>query len=144
MTSSILGQDVTSGNLIRLSQTARLYGLYLVGVTGTGKSALIENIVVQDVQQGLSICLLDPHGDTTLSVLSRLPYYREQDVILLDIEDTEYPFGLNLFECSDTTNDLEVQKILSQVMHRCHPELCVKICSKQGGKEKRAEQKNRS
>ena len=113
MTSSILGQDVTSGNLIRLSQTARLYGLYLVGVTGTGKSALIENIVVQDVQQGLSICLLDPHGDTTLSVLSRLPYYREQDVILLDIEDTEYPFGLNLFECSDTTNDLEVQKILS-------------------------------
>jgi Helicase HerA, central domain len=120
MTSSILGQDVTSQNLIRLSQKARLQGLYIVGVTGTGKSTLIENIAVQDIQQGLGICLLDPHGDTTLSIISRLPYYREQDVIFLDIKDKEFPFGLNLFESYDPTNALEVQQTLSQVMHIFH------------------------
>jgi len=30
---------------------------------------------------------------------------------------------------------------IRQTLIRCHPELCVKICSKQGGKETRAEQK---
>ena len=41
----------------------------------------------------------------------------QKDVILLDVLDTKYPFGLNLYECADPT-DLELAARSSeQVMH---------------------------
>lgn len=49
------------------------------------------------------MCLIEPHGDLTNTVLAGIPNYRLKDVILLDVADVEYPFGLNLFECPRLT-----------------------------------------
>jgi len=58
---------------------------------GPGKSGLIENLIIQDIKQGVGVGLLDPHGDLTQAVLSRLPDRRLGDVIYLDITDYRYP-----------------------------------------------------
>ena len=117
MTSSIIGIDTKTDQRVAIYKLARLLGLYIIGVPGTGKTGLIENLIIQDIIQGVGVGLLDPHGDLTKAVLSRLPDRRMKDVIYLDITDYHYPFGLNLFECSDLTDPVEVQKTVDQVMH---------------------------
>jgi late competence protein required for DNA uptake (superfamily II DNA/RNA helicase) len=93
--SSVFGQDLETHSPVRIVQSARRQGLYIIGVNGTGKSTLIANLIHQDMVQGLGVCLLDPHGDLTLDVLGRVPEERLADVILLDLLDSRYPFGLN-------------------------------------------------
>jgi hypothetical protein len=117
MTFSTLGTDTTTLQRVLIPKTARPQGLYIIGATGTGKSGLLENLIIQDIEQDLGVCLLDPHGDLTLAVLSRLPDRRKDDVILLDLLDTEYPFGLNLYQCDDITDDKTFSNTRSQVLH---------------------------
>lgn len=116
MTFSLLGVDTQTNQSVRLQQAARRQGTYIIGAPGTGKSGLIENLVIEDIKQGLGVCLLDPHGDLIEAILKRLPG-REQDVILLDILQKDFPFGLNLFSCIDPSDSVEVQKTVDQVMH---------------------------
>jgi len=90
----------------------------MIGANGTGKTGLILNLVIQDIVQGLGLCVLDPHGDLTQDILARLPQDREQDVLLLDLADAaQFPFGLNLFTCPDITDPLKVQYTVDRVMH---------------------------
>jgi len=116
MTYSVLGIDAQTGQRVELPKTSRLQGLYIIGIQGTGKSGLIENLIIDDTKQGTGVAVLDPHGDLINAVLARMDR-RENDVILLDITDYRYPFGINLFACSDLTNPIEVQKTVDQVMH---------------------------
>lgn len=74
-------------------------------------------MIAQDMEQGLGLCLLDPHGDLTKSVISRVPDNRLGDVILLNLLDSAYPFGLNLFQCRDGSDVNEVATTAGMVMH---------------------------
>jgi hypothetical protein len=116
VTFSKLGTDIQTGHIVELPQASRRQGLYIIGANGTGKTGLIENLILQDIDQGLGVGLLDPHGDLTNALLAKMTK-RVEDVILLDITDKDYPFGLNLFECSDPTDSVAVQKIVDLVMH---------------------------
>src|SRR5712691_10727598 len=117
MTFSKLGTDTETQQLVYLPKTARLQGLYIIGIQGTGKSGLIENLIMQDIDQQIGVCVLDPHGELIDHVIARLDPKRVNDVILLNLADYNYPFGLNLFACSDLTNPLEVQTTVDQVLH---------------------------
>ncbi len=119
MTFSIFGIDTTTNQPVCINKTVRPQGLYIVGRQGTGKSGLLENLIIQDIKQGLGVCVIDPHhkGGITDNIIARLPANREKDVILLDIRDYQYPFGLNLFTCSDPTNPLALQEVVDRVMH---------------------------
>jgi hypothetical protein len=117
VTSSVLGIDAQTGQRVELPKTSRLQGLYIIGIQGTGKTGLIENLMLQDIKQGLGVGLLDPHGDLTNAVLSRLPAEREQDVVFLDLAEYRYPFGINLFTCADPSNPATVSEAASKVMH---------------------------
>ena len=37
---------------------------YVIGKTGMGKSTLLENMAIQDIQNGEGLCFIDPHGGT--------------------------------------------------------------------------------
>jgi len=76
----------------------RLRHLYLIGQTGTGKSALLKNIVIQDIQSGAGCCFIDPHGTDVMDILSAIPPERAQDVIYFDPADTLHPLALNMLE----------------------------------------------
>src|SRR2546421_13054474 len=101
MTTSKLGTDIQTGQIVELPQSSRRQGLYIIGANGTGKTGLIENLILQDINQGLGVCVLDPHGDLTNTVLSRTPDKQKEKVIFLDIADEDYPFGLNIFACNN-------------------------------------------
>lgn len=41
--------------------------VYVIGKTGMGKSTLLENMAIQDIQNGNGIAFIDPHGGTAES-----------------------------------------------------------------------------
>lgn len=68
--------------------------LYVVGPTGTGKSTLLGNLIVQDIEAGRAVVVIEPKGDLVADVLARIPAHRSADVVLLDPTDSA-PVGLN-------------------------------------------------
>lgn len=92
---------------VSLSEQQRLRHTHVIGATGTGKTTLLESLIIQDIQQGNGLAVLDPHGDMYESILSRIPPERYKDVVLIDPADQEYPVGINLL-----TAHTEVEKIV--------------------------------
>ncbi len=80
-----------------LSDSDRRRHLYIIGKTGTGKSELLKQLIIQDMKEGKGVCFIDPH-DTIQEVLKRIPPERAEDVIYFDPSDTDRPMGLNLLE----------------------------------------------
>jgi len=71
---------------------------YIIGQTGTGKSAYISQLARQDIANGDGVCVIDPHGDLIEDILQYIPKERAKDVIVFDPADMERPMGLNMLE----------------------------------------------
>ncbi len=83
---------------IYLGEDDRRRHVYIIGKTGTGKSQLLEEMVVQDILAGKGVAVVDPHGDLIDGILARVPPERAEDVIYFDPSDSERPMGLNMLE----------------------------------------------
>lgn len=75
--------------------------MYIIGKTGMGKTTLLENMAVQDIQNGEGMAFIDPHGDTAERLLDFVPKERINDVIYFNPYDTAYPIGFNVMENVD-------------------------------------------
>jgi hypothetical protein len=98
-----IGQNIHRGQVSRAAIPAdiRARHCYIAGATGTGKSTLLTNMMVQDMVAGHGVGLLDPHGDLVKVILQHVPRNRIEDVVLFDAADTEFPFALNILEARD-------------------------------------------
>ncbi|MGA7194331.1 MAG: type IV secretion system DNA-binding domain-containing protein [Anaerolineales bacterium] len=96
----VLGENIHQGKTltVSLSPEERLRHIHIVGATGTGKSTLLLNLVLQDMKQGAGCGVLDPHGDLIDRILELVPDERMEDVILFDPAEMEYPVGFNILE----------------------------------------------
>jgi hypothetical protein len=72
--------------------------IYCIGKTGMGKSTLLENMAVQDIQNGEGLAFIDPHGKTADLLLEYVPKERIKDVIHIAPFDTEFPISFNVLE----------------------------------------------
>jgi hypothetical protein len=72
--------------------------VYVVGKTGVGKSTLLENMAIADIQAGRGIAFLDPHGESAERLLDFIPEERLDEVIYFDPSDMEYPIAFNPME----------------------------------------------
>ncbi len=96
----LLGYNVYRGikTDIRLKSVDRRRHMYVVGKSGTGKSVLLNNMAIQDIENGHGVCVMDPNGDLIEDILNRIPPERAEDVIVFSPADTKRPIGLNLLE----------------------------------------------
>lgn len=97
---TLLGYNVFRGakKEIRLANKDRRRHLYILGQTGTGKTVLQQNLVVQDMYDGRGLAYIDPHGDAAEELLQMVPKDRIEDVVYFNPGDMDYPMGLNMFE----------------------------------------------
>ncbi|NCN53237.1 type IV secretory system conjugative DNA transfer family protein [Candidatus Wolfebacteria bacterium] len=72
--------------------------VYVIGQTGTGKSTMMINMAISDIQNGKGVSVVDPHGDLIDSILGLIPEHRKDDVIIFDPGDITHPLGLNMLE----------------------------------------------
>jgi hypothetical protein len=99
-TGTVLGINSYRGvdTEIHFTDEDRLRHLYVIGQTGTGKSAFLRTLIKQDIDNGHGVCFIDPHGNDIEDVLSNIPEERFKDVIYFDPADTEHVLGLNMLE----------------------------------------------
>ncbi len=94
-----LGKSVYRGDErpVYISDDDRRQHVYIVGATGTGKSLLMSQMILQDIRAGKGVCFIDPH-DTYETILEQMPPERAEDVIYFDPSNTARPMGLNIME----------------------------------------------
>lgn len=85
---------------VHLDLEDRRRHMYVVGQTGTGKTTILENLMVQDMLAGNGFAFIDPHGDAAEKLISMVPKERAEDVVYFNPADIEHPLGINLFEYS--------------------------------------------
>ncbi|KKQ77817.1 MAG: hypothetical protein A3A96_01835 [Candidatus Zambryskibacteria bacterium RIFCSPLOWO2_01_FULL_39_39] len=83
---------------IKITADDRLRHFYCIGQTGTGKTTLLKEMIIQDMQMGHGVCMIDPHGSDLQSVLANVPPERFEDVIYFDPAYTARPSALNMLE----------------------------------------------
>ncbi len=72
--------------------------VYVIGKTGMGKSTLLENMAVQDIQGGEGLAFIDPHGKSAELLLNYVPEHRIKDVVYFAPFDVDNPISFNVME----------------------------------------------
>ncbi len=116
----LLGTNTHQGEQLEvtLSQDQRMRHMYMVGASGTGKSTLLLNLIIQDIQNGQGVAVLDPHGDLVDHILSFIPKDRKDDVILFNPADEEHPIPFNIFSAASETEKTLLASDLTGVFRR--------------------------
>lgn len=91
---------------ISIQREDRQYHCYITGQTGMGKSTIMHNIIHQDIEAGMGVAVLDPHGLLIHDILSSsIPASRVADVVLLRCGDPKYPIPLNPFRTPEGVSE---------------------------------------
>ena len=99
----ILGENEHHGvtTPIGLTEQERERHEYIIGGTGSGKTTMLQYEIVQDIQSGKGVAVVDPHGDMAETLLRYVPSERVKDVIYFNPDDLTSPIGLNLLELDE-------------------------------------------
>jgi hypothetical protein len=102
-TGMFLGRSTYRGltRPVHIQEYDRQRHFYIIGKTGTGKSEFLKTMIMQDIQAGEGVAVIDPHGDLVEDTLRLIPPNRAEDVILFDPSDLERPMGFNMLEAGD-------------------------------------------
>lgn len=71
----------------------RLSHIYIIGKTGTGKSTLLENLILQDISSQRGLAFFDPHGDSSEKIYAAI--HNNPSVIYWDVADNIKGIGYN-------------------------------------------------
>lgn len=69
----------------------RLFHMFVIGQTGTGKSSLLLSMALQDFKDGQGFCLIDPHGDLARTLVQACG----GEVLYWDVSNSQSPYGYN-------------------------------------------------
>ncbi len=109
----ILGENTHHGvhTPIGLTEVERERHIYIIGGTGNGKTTMLQYAVVQDMQNGKGLAVVDPHGDMAETLLRHVPEHRVKDVVYFNPDDITRPIGMNLLEIpKGLTEDEEIRE----------------------------------
>lgn len=95
-----LGKSIYRGQErnVHVSLNDRRRHTYIIGKTGTGKSEFLKDMILQDIEAGHGVAVIDPHGDLVEDTLMLMPPERAEDVIYFNPSDINRPMGLNIME----------------------------------------------
>lgn len=99
-TGTLLGTNSHRGSTrdIYMTEEDRLRHFYIIGQTGTGKTNLMKNMIIQDIEAGAGVCMIDPHGTDIEDVIAAIPPGREEDLIYFDPARLDRAVGFNMLE----------------------------------------------
>lgn len=105
-----INKDITYLARTNFRGTDRMFGIkrkdrrqhmYVLGKSGTGKSTLLENMILQNVLNGEGLCVIDPHGELVEKIVASIPEERKEDVIYFNPSDTDFCIGFNVLQLDD-------------------------------------------
>mgnify|MGYP001577277642 FL=1 len=96
---------------------------YAIGKTGMGKTEMLKNMAVQDMQNGHGMGFVDPHGEAVEELLDFVPEGRVKDVIYFNPADMKYPIAFNVMEQVEAENRHMVASGLMSVFKKIWPDV---------------------
>jgi len=72
--------------------------LYAIGQAGTGKSAFLANLALEDIKAGKGVAIIDPQGDIVERVRGLIPESRLPDVVSFDPAAHSRPHASHAFQ----------------------------------------------
>src|SRR5712692_8032819 len=119
-THTLLGYHPEAQDSFLIPDTDRFAGTYVLGVQGAGKSSLLEYMIYQDIGvKNTAIIVIDPHGDLVDHVIGQVQADDETDcsrLFLFDIQDEDYPFGVNVFSGKKHQSTISQTHAVDRVM----------------------------
>jgi len=113
-----LGYHPETHDTLFQSQIDRFSGTCMQGIQGSGKSGLLENMIIQDIEAGHAVIVIDPHGDLADKCIAGMSAERLAKTYLLDLLDEEHPYGINIFGLSGKPRThKEKAQAVDRVMH---------------------------
>ncbi|OGL87771.1 hypothetical protein A3I42_02510 [Candidatus Uhrbacteria bacterium RIFCSPLOWO2_02_FULL_49_11] len=107
--------------VVRMLPEDRRRHIYIIGMTGSGKSVLMSEMAKQDILAGHGVGIIDPHGGLVEDVLACVPEERADDVVLFEPADMERPMGLNMLEAkTEEQKDFAVQEMV-EIFYKLFP-----------------------
>ncbi|MEX2135355.1 MAG: DUF87 domain-containing protein [Chloroflexota bacterium] len=98
--SAITIGDTRQGALrLPVAQLARHLAIF--GATGSGKSTLLLNLALGALDTPIGATVIDPHGDLSADILSRIPARHANRVHVLRLADQAHPRAFNFLERRD-------------------------------------------
>ena len=97
--------------------------VYVIGKTGMGKTNLVENMAIQDIQEGRGVGFIDPHGEAAENLLNFIPADRVNDVVYFNPADIENPVAFNVMEQIDPAHRHLVAAGLMGVFKKIWPDV---------------------
>ena len=98
--------------LVTLTSKDRRCHTYVIGKTGSGKSTLLKNLLIQEINNGSGVGLIDPHGDLAADLLEHIGPERASNVVYFNPADAEHPCSLNVLH-NGSTSDLVASGVVS-------------------------------
>ncbi len=95
----------------------------MIGKTGMGKTTLLANLAVQDIQNGFGLAFIDPHGEQAEELLEYVPKERAKDVIYFNPSDIDWPVGFNIMEIKDPNSRHLIAAGLMGVFKKIWPDV---------------------
>ena len=90
---------------------------HVIGPTGVGKSTLLLNLILQDIEAGRGAVVLDPKGDLIDDILARVNDRDLDRIVVVDAARTDHVVGFN--PLNSRHNELAVDGIL-HVFHQLY------------------------
>ena len=72
--------------------------VYVIGKTGMGKTEILKNMIIQDIEKGKGVGFIDPHGEAAEELLSFIPSNRINEVVYFNPADLNFPIAFNIME----------------------------------------------
>lgn len=120
-TQYILGVNHHQGKQsnVGLTTQARLRHIHIIGATGTGKSTLLTNLIVQNILKERSGGLvLDPHGDLIDDIIAQIPDQSLDKFIVIDPSDQDFSIGFNLLKANSEHEKVMLASDLTSVFRQ--------------------------
>lgn len=101
--SGLIKQWLT-GDGYKLTPAQRATHTHVIGQTGTGKSRMLESWVMQDIEAGHGLTVVDPHGDLYNNLVLRIsPLVQQRPeladrIVLMDPSNPKWTVGFNPLE----------------------------------------------
>ncbi|MGD9735225.1 MAG: type IV secretory system conjugative DNA transfer family protein [Solirubrobacterales bacterium] len=101
---------------VALSPKAATRGLWMIGATGVGKTNLLKNLILDDLEHGQGVAVLDTAGDLIPELMDTMPAKRLRDVVVIDPTDRDFAVGFNPLASGADPSLIADQ--LSELFHR--------------------------
>ena len=92
-----VGKKERDNSTVVIAGSTRRKHMAIFGKSGVGKTTLMRNMVLADLDAGNGLTVIDPHGALVEDILDAIPRHRTNDVIYLNPADPRV-IGLNVLE----------------------------------------------